>query len=47
MRAHELPEFFGAANITIKASSDDGYRGLIRDIRKCLLSRSSLQRALG
>jgi len=32
VRAHELPEFFGAANITIKASSDDGYRGLIRDI---------------
>src|SRR5262252_5632008 len=32
VRAHELPEFFGAANITIKASSDDAYRGLIRDI---------------
>src|SRR5215467_3549058 len=32
LRAHELPEFFGAANITIKASSDDAYRGLIRDI---------------
>ena len=31
-RAHELPEFFGAANITIKASSDDAYRGLIRNI---------------
>jgi hypothetical protein len=31
-RAHELPEFFGAANITITASSDDAYRGLIRDI---------------
>src|SRR5271165_2259821 len=32
VRAHELPEFFGAANITIKASSNDAYRGLIRDI---------------
>jgi len=31
VRAHELPEFFGAANITIKASSDDAYRSLIRD----------------
>ncbi|HVN28475.1 MAG TPA: FAD-dependent oxidoreductase, partial [Candidatus Binataceae bacterium] len=31
VRAHELPEFFGVANITIKASSDDAYRGLIRD----------------
>ena len=32
VRAHELPEFFGAANITITASSDDAYRGLIREI---------------
>ncbi|HLX36735.1 MAG TPA: FAD-dependent oxidoreductase [Candidatus Binataceae bacterium] len=31
VRAHELPDYFGAANITIKASSDDAYRGLIRD----------------
>ena len=32
VRVHELPEFFGAANITVKASSDDAYRGLIREI---------------
>ncbi|MGA2411080.1 MAG: FAD-binding oxidoreductase [Candidatus Binataceae bacterium] len=28
---HDLPEFFGAANFTIKASSDDAYRSLIRE----------------
>jgi FAD/FMN-containing dehydrogenase len=27
---HEIPEFFGTANFTIKASSDDAYRRLIR-----------------
>jgi hypothetical protein len=30
LRLHELPEFFGTANFTIKAASDDGYRRLIR-----------------
>jgi FAD/FMN-containing dehydrogenase len=28
---HDLPEFFGSANFTIKASSDDAYRRLIRE----------------
>jgi FAD/FMN-containing dehydrogenase len=31
VRLHDLPEFFGAANITIKAASDDSYRRLIRE----------------
>lgn len=31
LRTHELPEFFGAANFTIKAASDDAYRRLIRE----------------
>ncbi|HKM98922.1 MAG TPA: FAD-binding protein [Candidatus Binataceae bacterium] len=31
VRLHDLPEFFGAANIKIKASSDDAYRRLIRE----------------
>ena len=31
VRMHELPEFFGAANFTVKASSDDAYRRLIRE----------------
>ena len=31
VRTHDLPEFFGAANFTIKASSDDAYRRLIRE----------------
>jgi FAD/FMN-containing dehydrogenase len=31
LRVHDLPEFFGAANITIKAASDDAYRRLIRE----------------
>jgi FAD/FMN-containing dehydrogenase len=30
LRTHDLPEFFGTANFTIKASSDDAYRSLIR-----------------
>jgi FAD/FMN-containing dehydrogenase len=28
---HDLPDFFGAANLTIKAASDDSYRRLIRE----------------
>ena len=31
LRVHELPEFFGTANFTVKAASDDAYRGLIRE----------------
>jgi FAD binding domain/Berberine and berberine like len=31
LRLHDLPEFFGAANFTIKAASDDAYRRLIRE----------------
>jgi FAD/FMN-containing dehydrogenase len=31
LRVHDLPEFFGGANFTIKASSDDDYRRLIRE----------------
>jgi FAD/FMN-containing dehydrogenase len=31
LRVHDLPEFFGGANFTIKASSDDAYRNLIRE----------------
>jgi len=31
LRVHDLPEFFGAADLTIKASSDDTYRRLIRE----------------
>jgi len=30
-RLHDLPEFFGVANFTIKAASDDAYRRLIRE----------------
>jgi FAD/FMN-containing dehydrogenase len=30
VRAHDLPEFFGTANFTVKAASDDAYRRLIR-----------------
>src|SRR5262249_10102912 len=30
LRTHDLPEFFGIANFTVKASSDDAYRSLIR-----------------
>ena len=29
VRLHELPQFFGVTNFTIKAASDDAYRGLI------------------
>src|SRR6202158_3080936 len=29
LRVHDLPEFFGAANFTVKAASDDAYRRLI------------------
>jgi hypothetical protein len=28
---HDLPEFFGTANFTVKAASDDSYRQLIRE----------------
>ena len=28
---HDLPEFFGVANFTIKAASDNAYRRLIRE----------------
>ncbi|MGB2664404.1 MAG: FAD-binding protein [Candidatus Acidiferrum sp.] len=31
VRMHELPEYFGVANLNVKASSDDAYRGLIRE----------------
>jgi FAD/FMN-containing dehydrogenase len=31
VRLHELPELFGSANFKVKASSDDAYRGLIRE----------------
>src|SRR6266851_3268247 len=31
LRLHDLPEFFGGANFTIKAASDDAYRRLIRE----------------
>ncbi|MDO8432255.1 MAG: FAD-dependent oxidoreductase [Candidatus Binatus sp.] len=31
VRVHDLPEFFGTANFTIKAASDDAYRRLIRE----------------
>jgi FAD/FMN-containing dehydrogenase len=29
LRVHDLPEFFGAANFTVKAASDDAYRRLL------------------
>jgi FAD/FMN-containing dehydrogenase len=31
LRTHDLPEFFGAATFTVKAASDEAYRGLIRE----------------
>jgi FAD/FMN-containing dehydrogenase len=31
LRVHDLPEFFGVANFTIKAASDDVYRHLLRE----------------
>ena len=31
LRVHDLPEFFGTVNFTIKAASDDAYRRLIRE----------------
>ena len=31
LRTHDLPEFFGAANFTVKAASDDSYRRLLRE----------------
>jgi FAD/FMN-containing dehydrogenase len=31
LRIHDLPEFFGVANFTIKGASDDAYRRLIRE----------------
>ncbi|MBV9065585.1 MAG: BBE domain-containing protein [Methylobacteriaceae bacterium] len=32
LKTHDLPNFFGAVNATIKANSDDAYRGLIARI---------------
>jgi FAD/FMN-containing dehydrogenase len=29
LRLHDLPEFFGGANVTVKAASDDAYRRLV------------------
>jgi FAD/FMN-containing dehydrogenase len=31
LRTHDLPAFFGAANFSVKAASDDDYRRLIRE----------------
>jgi FAD/FMN-containing dehydrogenase len=31
LRTHDLPEFFGVANFTVQAASDDAYRRLIRE----------------
>jgi FAD/FMN-containing dehydrogenase len=31
LRVHDLPEYFGAANFTVKAASDDAYRRLLRE----------------
>lgn len=31
LRLHDLPEFFGSANFTVKAASDDAYRRLLRE----------------
>ncbi len=31
LRVRELPEFFGAANFTVKAASDDAFRRLLRE----------------
>jgi FAD/FMN-containing dehydrogenase len=31
LRVHDLPEFFGVANFTVKSNSDDAYRRLIRE----------------
>ena len=31
LRLHDLPEFFGVVNFTVKATSDDAYRRLIRE----------------
>lgn len=31
LRTHDLPDYFGTANFTIKAASDDAYRRLIRE----------------
>jgi FAD/FMN-containing dehydrogenase len=31
LRVHDLPEFFGTANFTVQAASDDAYRRLIRE----------------
>jgi FAD/FMN-containing dehydrogenase len=31
VRLHQLPEFFGSANVTVKAASDEAYRHLIRE----------------
>ena len=31
LRTHDLPEYFGIVNFTVKAASDDAYRRLIRE----------------
>jgi FAD/FMN-containing dehydrogenase len=31
LRVHDLPEFFGVVNFTVKAASDDAYRALLRE----------------
>ena len=31
LRLHDLPEYFGVANITVKAASDDSYHELLRE----------------
>ena len=46
LRVHDLPEFFGVANFTIKAASDDAYRRLIREFVS-FYRGASLQRPLG
>jgi FAD/FMN-containing dehydrogenase len=46
LRVHDLPEFFGVTNFTIKAASDHTYRRLIREFVS-FYQEVSLQRPLG
>ncbi len=46
LRVRELPEFWGAAILTVKAASDEAFRRLLRYFVE-LLSRASFQRSLG
>ena len=46
LKLHDLPEFFGGANFTIKAASDDAYRRLVRQFVS-FYREQSLQRPLG